>query len=485
MSLPALVNAQDDKEESVDHVELHQTSDETGNSKVDYRFYAVEKKRLSRKIDLRLIPILSLIYSFSVIDRINIGQAKVVGMTEDLSMTSASAYSICLLVFFPAYMLAELPGNMALVKFGVANALAFIMLGLGVSTIAQGHVQHWSILAVCRVLVGAFEATVFPAMIYLVSSWYVRYEAHRKLAWMYSIGIISSAFAGVLAYALALLDGKSGWRGWRWIFTVEGSITAAFAVPTWLLVVDFPDRAKFLSPRQRQIKMEELTSDRGDSVTYQITWENIKDLKDWTIWLVTFMYMCNVTMVYGLAFFVPTILTSMGYTGLQANLHSAPPYAVAAGVLWVGSYIADKTKRRLPLIIVQTCLAILGLALMSQNEISAKARYAGICFAIAGAQANNSAILIFGQNNIVGSSKSSVATVLNIAGGTIGGLLGSTIYLQREAPDYITGLSVTMALAACLVLSCAAVWPVLAKYNSAADRGEVVFHDLPAWRWTL
>lgn len=109
---------------------------------------------------------------------------------------------------------------MALVKFGVARTLAFLMLGFGVSTIAQGHVKHWSILAVCRVLVGAFEASTFPATVVLISAWYVRYQAHQKLALMYSIGIIASAFAGVLAYALALMEGLGGLRGWRWIFTV-------------------------------------------------------------------------------------------------------------------------------------------------------------------------------------------------------------------------------------------------------------------------
>lgn len=113
---------------------------------------------------------------------------------------------------------------MALVKFGVARTLAFLMLGFGVSTIAQGHVQHWSILAICRVLVGIFEASTFPATVVLISAWYVRYQAHQKLALMYSVGIIASAFAGVLAYGLALMEGVGDLRGWRWIFTVSHTL---------------------------------------------------------------------------------------------------------------------------------------------------------------------------------------------------------------------------------------------------------------------
>lgn len=131
---------------------------------------------------------------------------------------------------------AELPGNMALVKFGVAKTLAFLMLGLGVCTLAQGHTQHWGVLAFCRVLVGAFEASLFPACVYIISSWYVRYEAHQMLAILYSIGLVASAFAGVLAYALALLDGHSGWKGWRWIFTVSQMV---FSPATLLVKICF------------------------------------------------------------------------------------------------------------------------------------------------------------------------------------------------------------------------------------------------------
>jgi MFS family permease len=109
---------------------------------------------------------------------------------------------------------------MALVKFGVARTLSFLMFGFGISTLAQGHTQSWPVLAVCRVLVGVFEASTFPATVVLISAWYVRYQAHQKLALMYSVGLIASSFAGVLAYGLGKMEGIGGLRGWRWIFTV-------------------------------------------------------------------------------------------------------------------------------------------------------------------------------------------------------------------------------------------------------------------------
>jgi len=122
---------------------------------------------------------------------------------------------------------------------------------------------------------------------------------------------------------------------------------------------------------------------------------------------------------------------------------------------------------------------------MSQPQLSAHARYAGIFLAIASCQANNTAILIFGQNNVVGSAKMNVASVLNIASGTISGIIGSTIYTRQTAPRYMPGLATTMALNACLMITCIVAWIVLHRKNKQADQGKVVFHNVPGWRWTL
>lgn len=133
----------------------------------------------------------------------------------------------------------------------------------------------------------------------------------------------------------------------------------------------------------------------------------------------------------------------------------------------------------------QASIGILGLAIMSQIHLTAGARYAGMCLAVSACQSNNSAILIFGQNNIVGSAKTNLAAVLNIAGGVVGGIIGSTVYMAKEAPTYTTGLSITMALQSCLLVACIVVWPINAWGNRKAGRGEISINGIEGWRWTL
>ncbi|KAI1608869.1 major facilitator superfamily domain-containing protein [Exophiala viscosa] len=442
-------------------------------------------KKTKLKVDIRLVLTIGMVYALSVIDRINIGSAKVVGMADDLKLDVGNRYSVVLLIFFPAYLLGELPSNLALVKFGVANTLSVLVIGMGCFTIGQGHINSWQGLAVMRFFLGLFEGGVFPAVIFLCASWWPRYEVHKRLALLYGIGLVSSAFAGLLAYAIGLMDGDRGWRGWRWIFTIEGTVTIAFGLLLRCLIDDFPDRATFLSEEERAQIVRRIEADRGDATTEKVTLKNVKDLKDWTLWLTTWMYFCNVVAVYGLAYFVPSIIAAMGHSGVMASLYSAPPYLVGLGFLIIGGTLGDYFKRRLPIILVQTTLGTIGLALMSQPQLSAHVRYLGIFLAIASCQANNTAILIFGQNNVVGSAKMNIASVLNISSGTISGIIGSTIYTEATAPKYLPGLATTMALNACLILTCIVAWIVLHRKNMQADQGKVVFHNLPEWRWTL
>ena len=90
---------------------------------------------------------------------------------------------------------------------------------------AMGFVNDWQTLAGLRVILGILEAGFFPGAVYLVSTWYVRFEVQKRFAVFYFIGSCASAFAGILAFGLMQMNGIAGKAGWRWIFIIEGSVT--------------------------------------------------------------------------------------------------------------------------------------------------------------------------------------------------------------------------------------------------------------------
>jgi MFS family permease len=174
--------------------------------------------KVIRKVDYRLIPILGVLYSVSGIDRVNLSNARVAGMNEDLRFDIGDRYSIALLVFFVTYFLFELPTTLLLRPIGARNLLSGLAVSWGAVMLGMGFVNDWRIIVVCRMFIGVFEAGFLPCCMFLLSSWYTRFEVQKRMAYWYLINLFVSAFGNILAWAIVKLDGDHGISGWRWIF---------------------------------------------------------------------------------------------------------------------------------------------------------------------------------------------------------------------------------------------------------------------------
>ena len=110
-------------------------------------------------------------------------------------------------------------------KVGPRIFLTFITIGWGLVMIGFGLVHLWTDLVILRVILGIFEAGLFPGAVYLLSTWYKRHEVAVRNSIFYLIGIVASGFGGILAYGLQQMDGLQGEEGWRWIFIIEGTVS--------------------------------------------------------------------------------------------------------------------------------------------------------------------------------------------------------------------------------------------------------------------
>ncbi|KAH7371176.1 major facilitator superfamily domain-containing protein [Pyrenochaeta sp. MPI-SDFR-AT-0127] len=411
-------------------------------------FDEIEEKKLIRKIDWRLLPILGALYSISFIDRGNIGVARVAGMGQDLQLQIGNRYTIILVLFFPTYFFLELPSNIILRKVGVANWLSFIAFCWGIIMIGQAFAKNWWTLAICRVLLGAMEAGFFPGCVYLITCWYLRYESQKRLGGFYLLSVAIGGFANLLAYGLMQMEGLGGLRGWQWIFIIEAIITCVAAILAWFIILDFPDQAGkgFLTQREAAFILKRIEDDRGDSVADPLTWVKfVHHLADWKLWAYSVLFMGTTMPVYAFSYFLPIILVGMGYTGGQANALSAPPALTAAIVAFGFAWVGDKKQVRAPIIAIQCVIVIVGLMLVAYASNNGL-RYFGTFLGVAGAQGNVPAILAYQSNNIRGQSKRAVGSALQIGFGAIGGILASTTFQQRDSPRYATGLWVSTGL---------------------------------------
>ncbi|KAF5254451.1 hypothetical protein FANTH_709 [Fusarium anthophilum] len=403
-------------------------------------FDPILEKKVIRKVDRNLVPILFLLFLCAFIDRINIGNARIQGLEADLNM-SGEDYNIALFTFFILYILLEVPCNILLKNMRPSLFLSAIMTGWGIVTICQGLTQSFAGLIACRVIIGGLEAGFFPACVYLLSMYYCRHELQWRFNLFFSASIIAGAFSGLLAYAIAHMDGIAGYGGWRWIFIIEGAATVVIAIWSYWMIPDWPETAKFLNDDERALLVDRLAADKKD--THMNTWDKRtakRIFSDVKIYLGILMYMGIVTTSYSGSFFTPTILRQLGWTSIRAQIMSIPIFLFATACALVSAIASDKTKHRSGFILGGCLFTTVGyVILLNMMSVSVAIRYMALFFIVGGGYIAQPIVLVWVSNNMAGHYKLGVASAMQVGFGNIGGIIASNIFVTTQAPTYPLG----------------------------------------------
>lgn len=202
---------------SPDIEKLSQGSALKASSSIDSIFDSPqEERRLLRKVDWNILPIPTLLYLLSFLDRSNIGNAKLEGLTTDLHISN-DAYLWTLTIYFFGYVLFEVPSNIVLKRFTPSIWLPTLMIAWGIVGVCMGLVHNFGGLLGTRFLLGLTEAGLFPGVVYYLSMWYARHEQHYRISLFFSAASLSGAFGGVLAFGISKMKGIGGKAGWSWV----------------------------------------------------------------------------------------------------------------------------------------------------------------------------------------------------------------------------------------------------------------------------
>ena len=202
------------------------------------------QRRLLTKVDLRVIPVLSILYLLAFLDRTNIANAAVYGLQDDLNLTG-NQYNTALTIFFVPYIAFEIPSNILLKKLKPRVWLSGCMFIFGLVTICQGLVRNFSGLLATRFFLGLAETGMFPGSFYLIGMWYKRSEAQKRYSFFFGSTSLAGAFGGLLASAIGKMNHMRGYLGWRWIFILEGTLSCVVAFLFFFIIPNFPEDAKW------------------------------------------------------------------------------------------------------------------------------------------------------------------------------------------------------------------------------------------------
>ncbi|OJD11893.1 hypothetical protein AJ78_07423, partial [Emergomyces pasteurianus Ep9510] len=244
-------------------------------------------RKIRHKVDRRLISLAGVLFAISLLDRANVANANIAGLSKALELNVGTRYSLIILIFFAPYVLAEIPGVVVVRRLGPRWTLPLVTLAWGVLVVGFGFVTHWTHLVGLRILLGILEGLMFPGLIYLVSLWYTRYEVHKRYSALSFISAVGSAFGGILAYLFMKMKGLGGLAAWQWIFIMEGLLTVVVGLIAAVFMIDYPQNAHknlmFLTKNEADIILRRLEADRSDTESDQVfEWRKfLRPALDW------------------------------------------------------------------------------------------------------------------------------------------------------------------------------------------------------------
>ncbi|TVY71267.1 MFS transporter prlL [Lachnellula suecica] len=425
------------------------------------------EKKLVRKIDLYIMPMLWIMYIMNYVDRTNIGNAKVAGMDVDLDLDS-NRYAWVLSVFFFGYLICEVPSNMILTRTRPSIFLPGIMLLWGALSAAMACVQNYADILVFRFILGCIESGFFPGVLFVMSCWYTKVEIGKRFAIFYSAAVLSGAFGGLLAGGITGgLDGAHGIEGWRWLFIIEGVATVGLSIIAKFVILDFPDSSKVLTLEERQLASVRILADsavEGSIGSKRLThWEAFKaaacDLRTYAFMLVFVLDVGAGTISY----FIPTITKTLGYSTTKAQYMTVPVYAVATVCLNITAYSADHFNERRWHITGALAVGFI-CSLVCAIVQTAIVRYVMLCFVAAGIWTALPLIIAWASKTMdFPAEKRAICIAMINAVGNLSSVYGSHLWPSTSAPQYTLGWGVTAAFlgAGCLG---AALIPVFMHY---------------------
>ena len=325
-----------------------------------------------KKVGWRLLPFLLMCYIVSYLDRVNVGFAKL-QMLQDLGF-SETVYGLGAGIFFIGYFLFEVPSNIILHKVGARIWIARIMVTWGLISAGMMFVSSATSFYVMRFLLGVAEAGFFPGIILYLTYWYPADRRGRVTAIFMSAVALSGVIGGPLSgWIMQNFSDVSGLKAWQWLFVIEGLPAVVIGIVTLFYLDDRIEHAKWLTREEKDLLARNIEADNTVKLHAPIG----KVLADPRVWLMSLIYFSFVMGLYGVSFWLPTIIKAMGVKDtLNIGLLTAIPFGSAVVAMVLVSRSADRTGERRWHIVIPALLGAAGLvlsAVLGQNSVLAMA----------------------------------------------------------------------------------------------------------------
>ncbi|GME34116.1 MFS transporter [Neofusicoccum parvum] len=428
-----------------------------------------KEKQLVRKLDRIILPWVMLMYLLSYMDRSNLGNVRDIGLEQDLHLSS-TLYQWASAAFYFGTVIFGTIGGLMLKVVRPSTWLAGCLVGWGAMSALQASCTNAAGLIAVRFFLGVFEASFAPGCALYLSFWYLKSELSLRIAAYAGMGALSGIISGLVAYGLGSASNMLV-SSWQAVFIIEGVPTVVCGLCTFWILPGRPEsgRSHWFTEEEHQI----ILNRRSRFVRNEDNGISMSQVKgaflDYRLYLFILIYSGLSLSLAVASVFLPTIVGTLGYKSVEANLMTAPVYASAYGCLLLTAWLSDHIRMRGIPIAIGGCIAGTGYALLGLVH-DERGRFASTFLAIIGTYAAFPIVLAWIPSTFGGDTKNGIGIGVVIAISHAVGIAASYIYPRHQAPQYTMGNSVSSGLMFTSAVAAGTMSLLLHKENRSRDK---------------
>ena len=407
--------------------------------------------RVIRKLRVRILPFVMLLYFVSFLDRVNVGFAAF-SMNKAIGLTS-SMYGFGSGIFFLGYIIFQVPANLILMRVGARVWIARVVIAWGLVSVASAFVVGPHSFYALRFLLGLAESGFFPGTILYLSLWFPSRERAQAIAVFMAAAPLSTAIGSPISGALMELPKFLGLMNWQWLYIIEALPAIALGFLTYKVLTDRPEEATWLNAEERAWLVTTLAAESQESSKHASknegkggsVWTALRDPR---VLALSLVYSGGSAGLYALGFWSPLILKQFGYSALTIGwLNSAPSFvAVVAMVLWARH--SDLTLERTLHVAIPCLAAFVGFAWAGEAQAALSVILA-LMIANIGVNATKGPVWAMPSMFLTGASAAAGIALINSMG-NMGGFIGPMLigWMKDKWGGYAAGLYTVGAMSA-------------------------------------
>jgi MFS family permease len=416
-------------------------------------FESNDADSLSRRVALRVMPLLFVGYVVAYLDRVNVGFAKL-QMVNSLHLSEA-AYGLGAGLFFVGYFFFEVPSNLLMHRFGARRWIARIMATWGVLSIATAFVHTPVMFYVMRFCLGIAEAGFFPGMVLYLTYWFPSHRRGKMVALLMAGNPVSGIFGGPLSGSIMqVMHNTWGMAGWQWLFIIEALPAIALGVVIFFYLDDRVADAEWLSPDEKRMIQDEIDADASTHTHGSVRMV----FTSGRVWLLCLILFGIVMGSYAIGFWQPTIIRGTGIRDpFMIGLLTMIPYSVALVSMITAGRSADRTREQRLHVAMPAVVAALGFTICAFNGDHALLSMIGLTLAASGVVTALPMFWALPTAFLGGTGAAAGIALINCTGNLAGFISPSVIgWLKTVTHTLTSGLLVVAAsltLSAVLILA--------------------------------